>query len=201
MVQEEIFVIAVGRRKENLEALVQQHGHDKVQAIPLDISKLDTIPHFATNIINTHPDLDCLILNAGIQRRVDFSEPDSVDLEAINLEFTTNYLSQLALTKAFLPFFLAKSEHSGLIYTTSGLAMVPIIRCPNYCATKAALHSFILCLRVQLQQSNVKVIELYPPAVQTELHDEEHQPDIRNGRAIGMPLKEFIDEVMNLAKK
>lgn len=188
-------VIAVGRRKENLDKLVQEYGHDKVQGIQFDITQLKSIPHFATNIINTHPDLDCIILNAGIQRRSDFSDPDTVDIDVLELEFRTNYLSQLALTKAFLPHFQKKDGQSALIYVTSGLALVPIVRCPNYCAAKAGLHQFILCLREQLKGSRTKVVELFPPAVQTELHDGKHQPDIKNGRAIGMPLDEFTNQV------
>ncbi|KAJ5769332.1 hypothetical protein N7520_003891 [Penicillium odoratum] len=42
---------------------------------------------------------------------------------------------------------------------------------------------------------NVKLLEIYPPAVQTELHDAKHQPDLRDGHLIGMPLQEFVDEV------
>lgn len=49
-------------------------------------------------------------------------------------------------------------------------------------------------MREQLKGGNVKVIELLPPAVQTELHDAKHQPDIKDGRSVGMPLDEFIDE-------
>jgi short-subunit dehydrogenase involved in D-alanine esterification of teichoic acids len=82
----------------------------------------------------------------------------------------------------------------------------------NYCASKAALHHFILCLREQLCDSKVNVVEIYPPAVQSEhctypltgsrralmpaaeLHNERHQPDIKNGRLIGMPLSEFTDQ-------
>jgi short-subunit dehydrogenase involved in D-alanine esterification of teichoic acids len=79
------------------------------------------------------------------------------------------------------------------MYTTSGLALVPIARCPNYCATKAALHQFILGIRRQLEGSSVKVIELLPPAVQTELHDAKHQPGIENGRAIGISMDEFME--------
>jgi short-subunit dehydrogenase involved in D-alanine esterification of teichoic acids len=79
------------------------------------------------------------------------------------------------------------------MYTTSGLALVPLPRCPNYCATKAALHQFILALRRQLQDSSVKVVELFPPAVQTELHDAKHQPDIENGREIGITMDEFME--------
>jgi short-subunit dehydrogenase involved in D-alanine esterification of teichoic acids len=115
-------------------------------------------------------------------------------MDLINEEFITNYLAFLALTKAFLPFLQAKTTESSLIYTTSALALVPMPRCPNYCASKAALHHFILVLRKQLKGSKIKVIEIFPPAVQTELHDEKHQPDIKNGGSIGMPLDEFTDE-------
>lgn len=79
------------------------------------------------------------------------------------------------------------------MYTTSGLALVPLPRCPNYNATKAALHQFILSIRRQLQETSVKVIELFPPAVQTELHDAKHQPSIENGSAIGITIEEFME--------
>lgn len=77
------------------------------------------------------------------------------------------------------------------------MALVPMMRCPNYGASKAALHHFILALRTQLHDGpgNVKVLEIYPPAVQTELHDTKHQPDLKDGHLIGMPLQEFVDEV------
>jgi len=53
--------------------------------------------------------------------------------------------------------------------TTSGLALIPLPRCANYSASKAALHSFILCLREQLKSSpQIKVVELFPPAVQSK---------------------------------
>ena len=54
-----------------------------------------------------------------------------------------------------------------------------------------------MCLREQLKDdevSDVKVVEILPPAVQTELHDEKHQPDMKNGRQLGMPLDEFIEK-------
>ena len=41
---------------------------------------------------------------------------------------------------------------------------------------------------------NIKVIEIFPPAVQTELHDTKHQPDIKDGGNIGLPLDEFTEE-------
>jgi short-subunit dehydrogenase involved in D-alanine esterification of teichoic acids len=55
------------------------------------------------------------------------------------------------------------------------------------------MHHLILALRVQLEGTNVKVVELLPPAVQTELHDAKHQPDIKDGRKLGMPIGEFTE--------
>ena len=186
-------MIAVGRRKERLEELVHKHGHEKVQAVPLDITKLESIPAFATNITGTHPDLDCIVLNSGLQRKCDWSDLESVDIDTIQTEMLTNYTAQLALTKAFLPFLKERKDASSLIYISSGLSMVPMLGTSNYCATKAALHQWVLCLRESLRSTKIKVVEVYPPAVQTELHDV--NPDIRDGRSFGMPLNEFIDEV------
>lgn len=67
------------------------------------------------SIITSNSDLDCVILNSGIQRGVDFTKPDTVDIDALQTEFTTNYLSYLALTKAFLPFFQGKKDQSSLV--------------------------------------------------------------------------------------
>jgi short-subunit dehydrogenase involved in D-alanine esterification of teichoic acids len=39
-----------------------------------------------------------------------------------------------------------------------------------------------------------RIVELMPPAVQTELHDAKHQPDLKGGSAIGMPLEQFTEE-------
>lgn len=156
-----------------------------------DITKMDRIPGYVADLTKRHPDLDLAFLNSGVQRPADFSKPDSVDLDAIQEEIVTNYTSQIALTKAFLPFLMtraAKGEPAGIAYTTSTLGLVPSPKVSNYSATKAAMHSFILGMRHQVKDSGVKVIEVLPPAVQTELHG----PD---GGHIGMPLEEFTDEV------
>ncbi|PQE28234.1 oxidoreductase short-chain dehydrogenase reductase family protein [Rutstroemia sp. NJR-2017a BBW] len=75
--------------------------------------------------------------------------------------------------------------------TTSNLAIVPLPGIESYCASKAALNVFLLCLRENLRKTNVKVIELSPPPVQTELHD---YLTPAKGRAMGMPLDEFTTQ-------
>ncbi|OHE97535.1 short chain dehydrogenase [Colletotrichum orchidophilum] len=199
------FVIAVGRRKDRLDALVSAHGADKVVAEPFDIADLDALPAWVQKITSTHPTLDTIVLNAGIQRSIDFTDPSTISLPSVSAELTTNYLAPIHLITHFLPHLQSlttttteSSAVASIILVSSGLALVPIPRCPNYCATKSALHSLAWSLRVQLQSSaassHIRVIEVVPPAVQTELHS--LQPDlVAAGQAnFGMPLDEFTNE-------
>ncbi|KAJ5440019.1 uncharacterized protein N7458_011017 [Penicillium daleae] len=197
LVQNGAQVIISGRRKDNLDLFAQRHGTDKVKTKVFDIMQLEQIPQFASEIIAENPDLDCVFVNSGIQRPFDFSQPESVDLEIFDQELITNYTSAVRLAKAFIPHLQKQTTQTALAFTTSQMALVPMMRCPNYGASKAALHHFVLALRTQLQSGpgNVKVLEIYPPAVQTELHDAKHQPDLKEGHLIGIPLQEFIDEV------
>ncbi|KAJ4359490.1 uncharacterized protein N0V89_000044 [Didymosphaeria variabile] len=187
--------IIVGRRKENLDEFVSKHGSDRAFPIVFDITDLQGIPKFADDVTKKHPDLDCVIINSGIQRGFNFAKPETVDLSLLEMEFTTNYTSYIHLTKAFIPFLQKQDKETALVYTSSGLALVPLMSRPNYSATKAALHHFVLSLREQLKDGpgQIKVVEIFPPAVQTELHDAKHQPDIPNGRQMGMPLDEFTE--------
>jgi hypothetical protein len=69
LVSEGSFVIVTGRRKENLDKFVEKYGSDKAEAVEFDISDLDSIPKNLSSITKAHDDIDCIILNAGIQRR------------------------------------------------------------------------------------------------------------------------------------
>ncbi|KAL0261941.1 hypothetical protein SLS55_003376 [Diplodia seriata] len=196
-VQEGVKVVAVGRRKEKLDAFVAKHGGDQAASVVFDITNLSSIPRFVDEVTAAHPDIDSVFLNSGIQRGMNFTKPDKVDLGTFDLELTTNYTSFIHLTKYLLPFLQKQHNPTSIIYTTSGLALAPINFCPNYCATKAALHHFVLVLREQMKDggfASLKVIEVFPPAVQTELHDADKQPYIENGRQLGMPLADFIAE-------
>ncbi|KAL4962422.1 putative short-chain dehydrogenase/oxidoreductase [Aspergillus stella-maris] len=208
-------LVISGRREENLQEFLREHGSDKVKSKVFDVTKVDQvaipndifrekhrlnstqIPHFASEVLKENPDIDCIFINSGIQRPFDFSEPETVDLSIFDLELVTNYTAAVYLTHAFLPHLQSQKKETSLIYTTSQMALVPMMRCPNYGASKAALHHFILALRTQVADGpgHVKVKEIYPPAVQTELHDTKHQPDLKDGHLIGMPLDEFIGEV------
>lgn len=190
-------VIVTGRRQDRLAAFVEKHGSDKAAAVNFDILKLKEIPAFAKSIEDAHPDIDCIVVNSGIQRPFNFAKPETIDLNKLDEETTTNYTSYVHLTTVFLP-FLQKKEAASIVFVSATLALIPgMIRTPNYNAVKSALHSWIMAIREQLKRAgnNIKIIEVFPPAVQTELHDTRHQPDLKDGGQIGMPLQQFVDKM------
>ncbi|KAH7124696.1 hypothetical protein EDB81DRAFT_890142 [Dactylonectria macrodidyma] len=191
-------VVVVGRRRDRLDAFVEAHGSDNASAVAFDVTNLTGIKDFADEIIRSNPDLDCVVISSGVQRGFNFSQPETIDLSVLGDELTVNYTSAVHLTASFLP-HLKKEPHGNLVYISATLGLIPAMtRTPNYNASKAALHAFIMNVRHQLREAgyyNVHVVEVFPPAVQTELHDEKNQPDLVNGGEIGMPLAEFTNQM------
>lgn len=97
---------------------------------------------------------------------IDFNNPDSVnDLRA---EIEINLSAPIVLSSYFIGHFKTMQE-SAIINISSGLAFSPLAVVPVYCATKAAIHSFSLSLRHQLKNTSIKVFEVVPPIVDTDL--------------------------------
>ncbi|KAL8705431.1 MAG: hypothetical protein Q9201_001455 [Fulgogasparrea decipioides] len=185
-------VIAVGRRQNRIDDFVRKHG-TKADGFAYDLSDSGNLNKFVQAVTSKHPDLDCLFLNAGVQALYDLTKPSQVDLAAFHKEIDVNFTSFVNLSLAFLPFLQSKQCATSIVYTGSNLAIVPAWNMPAYSASKAALNCFTLCLRDQLANagSNVKILEISPPPVQTELHDYLGE---ERGRALGMPLAEFCDQ-------
>jgi uncharacterized oxidoreductase len=178
-------VIVAGRRREVLE----ETGLDFVM---LDTRDRSSIASAAKEVTGRFSDLNVVINNAGVQRSNDFSE--SVDEAAIAEEIGTNIMGVLGMTAAFLPHLKSKASAT-IINVSSGLAFVPMARFPVYCATKAFVHSFTVSLRHQLRDTSVRVIELAPPWVATDLGSGHSTFVAEPGRG-PMPLGAFIDAAM-----
>lgn len=115
----------------------------------------------------TFPELNILVNNAGIQKQHDFANPDCAPL-LDESEIIINFEAPVHLAGLFLSHLMAR-ENAAFVNVTSGLAFTPLAIMPVYCATKAALHSFSMSLRHQLRDTSVRVFEVIPPKVDTEL--------------------------------
>ena len=113
-----------------------------------------------------HPTLDMLVNNAGIQRRVDLAAEK--DASGTRAEIAINLEAPIRLCSLAIP-HLRRRPSAAIVNVTSGLAFTPLAGVPVYCATKAAFHSFTLSLRKQLEGTGIEVIEIVPPAVDTDL--------------------------------
>lgn len=179
-------VIVTGRRRDALDETCA--GRPGMHAYDLDVESPDAIAAFARRVVADHPALNVLVNNAGIMR---FEALDRArDLADTEATVATNLLGPIRMTNALID-HLAAQPDAAIVNVSSGLAFVPLVAAPTYSATKAALHSYTVAMRDALQ-GKVEVIELVPPAVQTDLTPGQ------STRAGYLPLKDFIDEVMTV---
>ena len=182
-------VIICGRRKDRLAEIQKRLSglHTKV----CDVSRAEDRRELFQWVMDNHPQMDVLINNAGMQLAADLTQ--EIDLGAVDRELQTNLVAPMHLSSLFAA-HLATKKDAYLINVSSGLAFVPIAFMPIYCASKAAIHSFTLSLRYQLRKSGIKVIEVIPPSVDSELgHERRADKSQTHG---GMPIAAFIQEAM-----
>lgn len=181
-------VIVGGRRTELLEKIAAEHPG--VETVRVDTTDADSVQTAAKDVISRFPAVNVLITMAGVMRVEDWHRPETFLDSAENI-VTTNILGPIRLIAAFVEHFQTLPDAT-IMTVTSGLAFTPLKITPSYNASKAAMHMLSETLRLQLADTAVKVTELVPPAVQTDLlpgHAENEQ---------AMPLDEYVTEVMGL---
>ncbi|MGZ7445478.1 SDR family oxidoreductase [Paenibacillus sp. TH7-28] len=160
-------VIVCGRRERALEDAKEKFPNLITHVCDLNMES-ERVALFDWVTAN-YPEVNVLVNNAGIQQRFNVLKADAKNNSSyFNQEILTNVEAPFHLSMLFAPFFAAK-EAAAIINVTSGLAFTPFVIAPIYSATKAALHSFTLSLRHQLSDTSVEVIEVAPPAVNTDL--------------------------------
>ncbi len=185
-------VIICGRNTINLDEAKKKIP--SLHSYVCDLSKKQEREGFVEWIGKNHSDLNILINNAGLQKRIDIKEWHySSDIDD---EIDINLKAPIFLSLSLLP-ILSKKEHSAIINVSSGLAFIPLAMFPVYCATKAAIHSFTMSLRHQLRDMKIAVIELIPPMV----HDTylKGKPIERTWNSIST--KELVEETVNCLKE
>jgi uncharacterized oxidoreductase len=173
-------IIICGRRESQLKEVSKKFP--SIITKVCDLSKAEERTKLYQWINENHQDLSVLINNAGIQQWMSVS--DANFYERAEEEIAINIQAPVHLTHLFIQLPNLKA----ILNVSSGLSFVPLTKVPVYCATKAFIHSFTLSMRHLLTPKNIEVIEIIPPALNTDLggkglHD--HAP----------PVQLFIDAV------
>lgn len=179
-------VIICGRREDLLNKIASEHPN--VIAKACDLSNPQSREELYSWVVENHPDLAAFINNAGIQNWMDIADADF--MERAHAEIITNIEAPMHLTKLFSQLPSLKT----LVNVTSGLAFVPASKIAVYSATKSFLHSFTLSTRYLLKDKGIEVIELIPPALNTDLGG----TGIHNNFP---PVSGFIDKVFEDLEK
>ena len=159
-------VIVCGRNKEKLSAVKEKHPD--ITTLSCDVGDYLQRKELAAEVLRRFPDLDVLVNNAGIQRYIDLKKGYD-ELKSGEDEIAINFISTVELTALFIG-HLMKRPSAAIINVSSGLGFMPMLNTPIYSATKAAIHTYSLVLRQQLKDTSVKVIEIVPPMVDTDLN-------------------------------
>jgi uncharacterized oxidoreductase len=174
-------VVVCGRDERKLRTV--RENNPGLATYACDVAKTAEREELVRWATREHPQLNVVINNAGIQRRVQLAQAEPwPDCEA---EIAINFHAPVHLCRLFIPHLLTR-ENPVLMNVTSGLAFVPAAFVPVYAATKAAMHSFSVSLRQQLASTPIQVVEIVPPAVNTDL----------GGAGLhvsGVPLDEYSD--------
>jgi uncharacterized oxidoreductase len=139
-------------------------------------------------VSENHNDLNVLVNNAGVQQWMNISDPDF--FERAKNEIVTNIEAPIHLMSLFLNLKSLKT----VMNVTSGLSFAPFARVPVYSATKAFFHSFTLSARHLLKSKGIEVIEIIPPALNTDL----------GGKGLhdaAPPVSDFIEAIFNQLKE
>ncbi len=181
-------VIIGGRRTGKLDEIVAAHPH--LHAVEIDVTDPADLQRAATRVIETHPELNVLVTMAGVMRVEDWTTPEGF-MTTAEETVTTNLLGTIRLIGAFIEHLRTRPKAT-IMTVSSGLAFAPLRATPTYNATKAAVHQLSESLRLQLADTTVRVVELVPPAVRTDLMPGHSENEF------AMPLDDFADEVVAL---
>lgn len=185
-IQENNTVIICGRREDALKEVADKYP--SIITKVCDLSDETERTRLYQWVKENHRELNVLVNNAGIQNRM---KPSDIDFyEKTKQEVDINILAPVHL----ITLFMNLPELNTIINVSSGLAFVPFSKAPVYCGTKAFVRSFTLSLRHLLKANNIEVIEIIPPAINTDL----------GGKGLhdtAPPVSEFVDSIFQQLKE
>lgn len=157
-------VTIIGRDAARLAAA--QHSHPGLRSLAADVSTPEGRNHVQRHVEQHLSDLSLLINNAGAMQVVDLRAAGAAS--ALEYEAQINLVAPMQLSAALLPHLIAQPQ-AAIVNVSTALIYAPVAPMPAYSASKAGLHAFTRALRWHLQDTRVRVFELVPPPVDTDM--------------------------------
>lgn len=186
-------VIIVGRDATRLDRVREELGN--ITSIQADLAVAPDRDRLIHTLLEGDRPLDLLINNAGIMQYFSLIDPRA--LERLDAELALDLHAPIHLSTALLPHLLARPR-AAIVNVTTGLIYAPFGNTPGYSAAKAGLHGFTQSLRWQTRDTTLKVVELMPPAVDTELtrrYDGSKTDTVSVAKALMAGLASDADEI------
>lgn len=161
-------IIVTGRKQEALREAKRRFP--RIHIFRSDVSDPQDIECLYEAVTQQFPDLNIIINNAGEMRLLD-AQDASKSLEDITREIDINLTGMIRMVHQFLPHLIMKRK-AAIVNVSSAIAFMPYSSAPVYSASKAGVHAYTLALRLQLDKTSVKVVELVPPGVNTNLQND-----------------------------
>ena len=161
-------IIITGRDLDKLTGTKKQFP--QVHIFQSDVSDPENIRQLYDDVTRQFPDLNILINNAGEMRLLNLQDTGK-GLENITREIDINLSGTIQMVHQFLP-HLTKKRSSAIVNVSSGIAFMPYSVAPVYSASKAGVRAYTQALRLQLKGTSVKVFEMIPPGVNTNLQND-----------------------------
>ena len=153
----DLTVHAVARRSDRLLDLADETG---CAAHVLDVRDRDVLYELGSSL-----EVDVLVANAGVGSFTPFAD---VAVDEIDAALDTNVQAAVHTVRAFLPTMIAKGR--GHVVAVGSMAGTYAIHASVYGASKAAVHMLATNLRLELEGSGVRVTEIAPGRVESELY-------------------------------
>ena len=162
-------VIICGRTRATLDEV--QKRFPGINIIVADVSSQAGREVLAIEIANRFPNLNVLVNNAGIHSVTDFKDPNYIS--NLETEIATNLVAPIALIQN-LSNILEKQSEATIINVTTGYVFIPSAQASSYSATKSGLRAITKGLRFKLRNSSIRVVEVIPPAVDTQMNKDKN---------------------------
>ena len=158
-------LVVLARPSGDLDRL--RNALPKIAVFEADLARGDQVTACIEKIAGRYDHIDGLINNAAVQHTPRFLDAD-FSYESIASEVTVNLISPCQLCAGLLP-ALQRAPEAFILSINSGLALVPKTSSAVYCATKGGLNIFSQSLANQLENTDIKVMQAFPPLVDTQM--------------------------------